>query len=301
MPHSTLPFYIREYFKIKKWKWYIVDFRNWHRPEIIQKHFDTKEQAWDFKETYLGRGFEIVNWKKAFNRGLYKFKSQKNSRGLARNPKFKYPPDCKTQYQRQLFRNNERRRMRTNRERPKVSKKVIREIIEDKPMLFMKRLNGFRNNHWTYSQPVRGFTRWKEKFGYDMIAVEILSNIVRCLEKHYDLGPYYSDEVAEILNEMYPMWIDKWLKPDGVYGPRLQYVEAEFLARGFKPIFEVNPDPEGHYIRSIYLGQIYVFPERCWHEFSEKKKFKYYIYDLQAMIGIPGYTEAFVAGFDKRK
>lgn len=301
MPHSTLPTYLQDRFKIKKWKWYIVDFRNWHRPEIIQKHFDTKEQAWDFKETYLGRGFEIVDWRKAFKKGLYKFKSQKNSRGLARNPKFKYPPNCKTQYQRQLFRNNERRRMRTDRERPKVNKRIAKEIIDNKPMLFMKRLSKYRNNHWAYSQPVKGFNRWKRRFGHDMVAVEIFSNIVRCLEKHYDLGPYLVWEVAEILYEIYPMWIEKWLKSDPIYGPRLQYVEAEFIARGFKSIFEVNPDPKGSYVMSINLGRIYVYPERCWHHNLEKGKYKHYIYDLQAMIGIPGYTKALVAGLDKRK
>ena len=299
---STLPKFLREKFKVKKWCWYIVDVRDWYNPVIVRKHFNNRKQVKEFIKLYGGNGFEYINGIEALRLGVKELKGKSKRRhGIARKPKYHYPPNCITQYDRQLFRNNERRRMKTDRERPKVSKTIAWEIINDSPVKFTKRLKKWRNFHWAYSNPVQGLEHWRNEYD-DMVMVVKLTNIVRCLQKYYDVGPYHVDEVAEVLYKIFKKRIDKYLNPDPQYGPRLQNVEKEFIARGFKPIFEINPDTEeDNYVESIGLMQIYVYPEMCWHQYSDKELYDHYIYDLQAKVGIPGYTRAHVAGLNKRK
>ncbi len=299
---SSLPKNIREKFRLQMWKWYVVDARNLFRPEILRKHFDNKKQAEEFIERYCNSKYSVISWKKAMGYGIKDPPPRsKRKNGLSAKPKYKYPKGCKTEEQKHVFRNNERRRMRTDKERPKVTDKVVIEMIEDRPLLFAKRLSKWRNYHWSFSKPVWGFKQFKKDHGMDMVKITLLSNIVRCIDMHYNYGPYHRNELAEKILEMYPKKIAKWMKHDPVYGPRLQYVEAEFIARGFITSFEANMDEEDSYVASIHLGQIYIYPEVCYHKAEDKALYDYYIYDLQAMIGIPGYTCSHVAGLNKRK
>ena len=129
----------------------------------------------------------------------------------------------------------------------------------------------------------------------------LLSNIVRCLNAHYDVGPYHVDEVAEWVYKVFRQKIDKHMISDPMYYPDLQNVEAEFIARGFKPISEVDPDEDNNYVASIKLKQEYVWPEMGWHGVHDKDLYDDYIYDLQALVGIPGFTRSHIAGLSKRK
>ena len=271
---STLPKHIQERFSIQKWKWYVVDVRDYRFPEIIIKHFDNKQQAQDFIDIHCGpnSGYWIVSWKEAKEFKIARqpeYDRSKKRDKISKHPKFKYPKDCKTQYQKQLFRNNERRRMKTDKERPKLNKNIAWEIIEDKPVLFTKRLKKWRNHHWAFSQPVPGIKRWKKEHELNFRRIVILSNIVRCLQAHYDVGPYLVDEVADMLYDIFSKKIEKHLKPEPIYGPRLQYVRAEFISRGFIHIFEANPSLEHNYVCSIHLEAIFVFPKWCWHKHEE--------------------------------
>jgi len=299
---STLPKILQELFKPDKWHWYVVDFRNWYNPTLIRKHFDSEQQAKD----WITRNCKVNKFEALYGVDVLKMKLSdppKNARRIERmglKPKFNYPLNCTTQYQKQIYRNKIRRKMKRKESLP-VTKQVIKEIIEDMPMLFMKRLKQWRNYHWAYSDPLKETKYWMGVFE-DMQMVVKLTNIARCLNKYYDVGPYATYQVAEKLYSMYQLWVEKWLKPDVAYGPRLSRVEAEFIARGFKPIFEVNPDlEENSFVKSIHLSQIYVHPIMCWHSYEEKEEYEYYIYDFQAMVGIPGYTAAHVAGLDRRK
>lgn len=284
------------------WKWYVVDERDLYKPEVLRKHFDNEKQAQAFIDKYCGSGYATISWKKAIGYGIKDPpKSSKRKNGLSSKPKFNYPADCKTEQQKHVFRNKERSRMRSNKERPKVTKKVVIEMIEDRPLLFVRRLSNWRNYHWAYSNPVWGFKNLKKKYEPNMIHIVLLSNIIRCIEKYYDHGPYHLDELAELILEMYPNKIAKWMKQDPIYAPRLQYVRQEFIARGFLTAFEANMDEEDSYVASIHLGQIYIHPEICWHTADKKKLYDYYVYDFMTLIGIPGYTRAHVAGLNKRK
>lgn len=298
---STIPRVAQERFKPDKWHWYVVDYRDWYNPKLIRKHFDNERQAKEFITiNFVDNRFGVLDGPDVMKIGVpheYKY-VQGETLGL--RPKFKYPVKCVTQYQKQIYRNKIRRQMKKQEGAPKVTKDVVRKVIEDMPMLFMKRLKKWRNYHWAYSSPLKETKYWMGVFD-DMRMVVKLTNITRCLIKHYDMGPYPPYQVAEKLYSMYQEWVDKWLKSDPLYGPRLSRVEAEFIARGFKPIFEVNPSEEDNYVHSIHLGQIYVHPTMCWHSYDEKKEFPFYIYDFQSMVGIPGYTGAHVAGLAKRK
>jgi len=135
-------------FKVMKWKWYLVDLRNWYTPVIVRKHFDTQEQAKAFKEKYVSKEYDLISGLKALEFGLRDWQYSRVNKpqyrhSIARLPKYDYPPHIKTQYQRQIWRMLERNKVyRKQRRIMKVTYKVVKEILDNKEVLLFQALKG---------------------------------------------------------------------------------------------------------------------------------------------------------------
>ena len=288
-------------FVVQKWKWYVVDFRNLHDPVLIRKHFDNKPQAKSFITRYYDtKFFDIIHWKAALEMGLrdYPWKSKRHHK--IHTAKYEYPPDCKTQLQRQIFRNKERKKMKANKRLPKVNETVVWDIMDDKPVLFMKRLKTYRDNHWAFSEPTTGFKALQQEYEWPK-DLRHLCNIIRTLQEYYDVGLY---DLAQVALFIYKKWGARVRSHCG--GVRAiprdeEKVAKEFIARGFQVKDNMDFFEEESYIQSILIRPTLAHPEVCWHGVHDKKLCEHYVYDFQSNMGIPGYTKAQVWGLEKRK
>jgi hypothetical protein len=300
MPSKTKNKKLRQWFKIQKWKWYVVDNSDWHKPILVRKHLDTKEQATMFRDKYY-LGFDVVYYKEALDFGLNDgFHTQRHIQHAA---KYEYPDTHTTQQQKHIFRNTQRAKMKTEKNTPKLSETAMWEIIDDKPIFFiMKRMKQYRMNQFPYSEPVEGIATFKELREWPSQIVR-LSNIVRCLKDHYDIGYYNMVDVALAIDSKWGEDIQK--HADGVRAIPLfdhERISNEFLARGFVERSTLSYDEEeDSWIESIHLNPILAHPELCWHRGEDRDLYDHYIYAFQGYVGIPGYTRAIVAGLKKRK
>lgn len=289
-----------ERFHIKKFKWYLVDLRDYHKPVLVRKHLDSKAQAIWFRDKYYDKNYDVIYWKKAEGYDLRDY-INKHRRHGHHTAKYDYPPDCKTQHQRQVFRNNIRKKNRQRMRAPKVTETILWEIIDDKPVLFVKRVSHYADNHWVYSQPVEGLKEFEKYFSWPK-DLRHLCNIVRTLNDYYEVGLY---PMAQVALGLYKKW-----------GPRIrrhcdrhpaamshdeEQVVKELEARGFQYLDDMEFFDEDSYVATRDGFQpAMAHPELCWHTYEDKKLYDHYVYDFQAHIGIPGYCKAHVAGLRKR-
>lgn len=290
-------------FDILWWKWYIVDLSDWYKPLIVRKHFNTKKQARGFKKKNFNRHFEIVSGREVKTYKVFQWtKPRKCGYKEANYPKYDYPEDCKTKYQKKLFRNSQRRKMRTdkNKDKPKLKEIHIWDLLDNKPMLFLTRLKKQRNNHYICSQGNRQLREFiGKKYPNEIIPLHII--VKTLIYYNYGRAMWKYKDVAKLIYLMWQERIDKRLKNPSI--PNNQELFKEFLARGFIPLSETDFDPEeDNYIATnIHIKPELVYPVRCYHTASEKGIYDHYIYDLLPLVGIPGYTRAHVAGLIKRR
>ena len=300
---SKVPKILIEHFKPNKWKWYIVDLRNWHKPVLVRKHLDNRKQAKRFREIYFDKNYTIISGRKAIEMNIRDHVVLgKRHPQILRASKYEYPRYIKSSYQKKIYRTklgNRRRSIKRN--WPVVTKNVAWDIIEDKPMRFIKRLTLYKRNHYPFSMPVEGVRQWKKKY-QEIETIRHLANIVRVLKKYYDYGDYHVEEVAEVIWEIWDKRIIKWCTGHGTEPNSLKQIEAEFIARGFIPFDKDDFDEDtDNFIASINLGVTLVYPQRAWHSINDMKRYKINIFELQKQKGIPGFTRASVAGLRKRR
>lgn len=299
MPRDKL---LGERFKIKKWKWYVVDFTNLHDPVLIRKHCETKKQARSIIDRYYDKNnYSVVSWKEAELMDLRDYPHFSRRHHKQHIAKYEYPPDRVSQIERQLYRNNERKKMKQKKRLPKVTETAVWEIIEDKPVLFIKRLKAYRDNHWVYSEPVEGLSEFKKHYEWPK-DFRHLCNIVRTLNDYYDIGPY---DMAQVAMFIYKKWNGRIKSHcDNVSGnpSDKEKVIQEYIARGFIKLTETEfDDSKDSWVESIGIFPPLVYPELAWHTTYDQKLYKHYIYDLYKWVGIPGWSRAVVAGLSKRK
>ena len=90
---------------VQKGKYYIVDLKNYNKPKVIAKFFDTKGQAKFCIEKYFKANFkryEIVKGKHLIEDPIKWARGYNNSE--TRITKYDYPPDCTTPQQRHKWR-----------------------------------------------------------------------------------------------------------------------------------------------------------------------------------------------------
>lgn len=290
---------LREWFKVKKWKWYLVDLRNFHKPVIVRKHLDNKLQAIRYRDKYYDKYFEVVDWKTAFKYGIRDYINKKK-RHKWKTAKYNYPNGCNTEKLKQNFRENARKKMRQKKRLPKVTETAVWEILDDRPTLFMMRLKYYRDNHWAYSQPVEGIRVFKKKYEWPK-DIKHLCNIVRVLQEYYDYGRY---DVSEIAMFIYKKWKKRVIK----YGESVRAIPqdhekiiAEFKRRGFVEWDETDFEEGDSYIKTIHIQPTLFHPEVCWHRHKDIKRYDHSVFEFQTGMGIPGYTEAYQSGLEKRK
>lgn len=287
MPRNKL---LYERFKVKKWKWYIVDLRDYHNPVLIRKHLDNRAQAIRFKEKYYDKNFDVINWKKALRYGLRDFINLKRQHRW-HTAKYSYPPGCNTKHKRRMFRKVERKKMRQLKRLPKVTETAVWEILDDKPTLFVKRLKYYRDNHWAYSEPVEGLIYFKKKYLWPK-DIRHLCNIVRVLKEYYDLGAYDTAQVAIFIYEKWRRKIIKYCEDVRAIPRDHDKIIAEFKARGFIEKSQSTFKRSDAFVESIYIKPTLVHPTQCWFLGKDMSLYKHRVYDLQGWVGIPGFTRA---------
>lgn len=300
MPSDKL---FRVWFKPNKWKWYIVDLRDWHKPILVRKHLDNHKQARRFREVYFDKNYTVISGRKAIELNVKDYNSHRfRHPQILKASKYEYPSHIKTAYQRKVYRTQlGNRRRNTQKNRPVVTKTIAWEIIEDKPMKFLKRMTLYKRNHYPYSMPVAGVKQYKKKYP-EIETIRHLANITRVLKKYYDLGDYHLEEVAPVIWEIWEKKIIKWCTGYETQPTDLKQIKAEFIARGFIPRDEADfEDDTDSFVETIHITPTLVYPERAWHKASEMGRFKHNVYELQKQKGIPGFTRASVAGLRQRR
>ena len=287
MPRNKL---FGEWFKPQKWKWYVVDLTNLHKPVLIRKHLENKSQAVSFKERYYNtKEYDIVNWKQVKKFDLdHGPKSRKHK---IHTTKWLYPEGCVTRHQKQLYRFIERRKMTKDKRLPKVTLNAIYDILEEKPVKFIKRLKAYRDNHWVYTEPVEGLRDLKKKYKWPEDLV-YLSNIIRALTDYYNVGLYSKAEVAIFIYERWKSRVKAHCDVLEANPTDISKILAEFKARGFITKTSIYNNKTSFVEVSYLIPERLVYPELCWHSGNEIEKYEHYTYDLQALVGIPGYTTA---------
>lgn len=294
---TTLPEILQQRFKIQKWKLYLVDMRDFHRPVIVKKHLDNEAQAIRFRDKYYNKNFVIVTWKEAFK---YNLKPKVKVYHRRDTSKYEFPSHRVTQREKEIWRTNQRRKMITDKRRPKVNETVVWEILDDRPTFFISRLDKYVTNHWAYTEYAWGFKRYVSEFKWP-VYVNYLSNIMRCLQKYYDMGIYDKEEVALLIYNKWKKRIIKHLHVPESIPTDIDKVIKEFKGRGFIEKSESGFTENDNYLETIHIQPTLVYPLRCWHSVKDKDQYENYIYDLQGLVGIPGFTACHVAGLNKRK
>ena len=299
MPRDKL---LGDRFKIQKYKWYLVDLRDYHNPVLVRKHLDSKQQAEQFRDKYYENGFDVIYWKEAREYNLRDYINKKRSH-KHHTSKYQYPRDCITPQQRHIFRNVQRKKAKQKMRRPKVTETAIWEILDDQPVLFVKRVKHYADNHWVYTEPIEGLKEFQKIYEWPN-ELRHLCNIVRTLNEYYDVGLYEMHKVALFIYKKWGVRIRRHCDKYPQSNPRdKNKIRAELLARGFQFKHEMEFFDEDNYIETIItLGKpLMAHPELCWHLASEKGLYDYYIYDFHASMGIPGWCRAHVAGIEKRR
>lgn len=292
--------FLRQRFKVKKFKWYILDLRDFRKPVIVRKHLDNKMQAKLFKEKYYpGSKYDIIYWKEAKKYGIRDFES-KRRKHLHHTSKYEYPEGCNTPRKKLLYRQVQRKKARQIMRQPKVTENIVWEIIDDKPIFFVKRVKRYAGNHWVFSEPVEGLKELQKIYRWPS-DLRHLCNIIRVLRKYYDTGLYPVHKVAILI---YKKWGARIRKHCDKYPQAIpidkEKVKKELMKRGFENTFTSAAYVGYSHIRSINLDLAFIHPERCWHTGKEMKLYEHSVFDFADKMGIPGYTQAYQNGIEKR-
>lgn len=283
-------------FIINKWKWYIVDMRDWHKPTLMRKHFDNREQVNRFKDKYCSKDYKIIKGDEAYELGLKdKLNLKKKHRdSQVSMSKYEMPDWANTPRRKIQFRVRERLKMKAKQKPMKYEDLMI--ILEDRPILFQKRLKRFKSNHFVYSRPVIELDIFRELYTSHS-DLKHLSNITRCLRTYYkgELGIFSVHEVSLFIYDQWPERVQSHGSGYPNSPTDKAAVEAEFRARGWVDKYDFEVDPkEDSYIITCNLPVVLIYPRLCWHGIREKDLHDDYIYDFHSAMGIPGYTEAYV-------
>lgn len=281
-------------FKIQWWKWYLVDLRNWHKPIIVRKHLDSKEQAEDYRKRYFNKDFDII-----FGKEVMKFEL-KDGRDLGPKhrhktrtaTKYYFPPHVVTQLDRKKFRYHIQRKRRKMKNLPELRGKDIYNILEDKPIRFCRRVSMLKANYWAYSEPSPGLDYFIKNYKWPYLVNYLIRIEKTLIEFKYDCGIWPTFLVAEGIHKIFDDLIMK-LSTERI-SRNINKVEKEFLARGFVPYSPRKYDITNHnWVMTVNLNQRLIYPENAWFDNGDRvKPGMQQIYNLQGYLGIPGYTKA---------
>ena len=267
--------------------------QDWHNPVLIRKHFDNESQAKEFKIKYGNKHYEIVSWKVALSMGLKDwFNKKPNHRHpITKLSKYNFPSTVKTQLQKQIFRHNSRKKLKKKKRVPMLNYKIIKEILDQKEMLFFVRLRKYSSYYKAYSEPVKGFNEFKKEYDYPYDIVN-LSAIYLCLKKYYDLGVYDPALVSIYIYEIFKEKVIKWRYIADMSHKDEEEIKVEFLARGFIDKKDCDLDEDGAWVESIYIKPTLVYPETPWFHHVDHGVYDHSVFELQVLVGIQGYTRA---------
>lgn len=291
----------RPKFKIKKFKWYLVDLTNFHHPILVRKHLDNKIQAQKFKDKYYGDRFEVIYWKEAKRHNINPHTSYHITH-INHASKYEYPDKYNTSpRKRQIYRDIQRRKARQIMRLPKVTEAILWEIIDDMPVLFVKRVKYYADNHWIYTEPVEGLKEMEKRYPWPK-DLRHLCNIVRVLKEYYDVGIYPIHKVAFLIYKKWGARIRRHCDKHPQSNPTdTEKVKAEFFKRGFE-IWDPNDFRKTQsYIMTVNITPTLAHPKVCWHTGKEMNMYDYSVFDFQSKMGIPGYTMAYQAGIESRR
>lgn len=276
-------------FEVKWWAWYLIDLRNWHRPIIVRKHFQTKAIALDYRKTWMTSDYQVLRGHEAEDMGLTnKLRIIKKIRHHTRSAsKYHFPDSCVTQEQKQLFRLRQRRKINRMKRLPELTYKDLIFLLERNPTRFCIRTKIWRN--WKYSHAIpTSNLHWYQKFYKWPQEVHICTVIEKTLiHYNYDIGIWPMEQVVRMIYMEYGTVINKFQR--GVAKSEY-WAKKELEARGFTTN-RMIPTGERCIIKSrdglswklwypkyFRLGNPTNYPELD------------YVYESLPKIGIEGYT-----------
>lgn len=290
-------------FSISWIRWYLVDIRDIRKPFLVKKHFLTKEFAIDYRERYyrnkffepiIGKEAKDLNWAEGITPMTRKYNYGKGA--------------WYSQREKLVIRVRKRKKLyRMLRKDNPLTEKVVSDILQGKPMLFLHRYKQLRNDFWAFSQPIKSY-QWTRGFLVESGEIEMLypnnfnyiSKIIKTLDKYeYDMGFYEKSAVALRIYKRYRRLIIKYTN-GSIIDPDIDRITYEFKARGFIPIENVKLAESDNYLKTVNCPEVLILPRTFWHNVNDKNR-NLYLYDAHRLYGLPGYCQACPAGLEKRK
>lgn len=297
--------------KISWIRWYLVNISDIHKPLLINKGFLTKKMALEYKDRYFkGEFYEPIIGEEAVRLNV-KIGITPMSR------KYDYGNGAwYSQMEKLVIRVRKRKKLyKMLRKDNPLTEKIVRGILENKPLLFIHRYKAFKENFEGFSKPIKSFKSAMEtltgKGEIEMLYpnnFNYISNIIRTLDEYkYDMSFYDKTEVALFIYKKWRRLILKYsFKEILLYGDErldkviIKGIIDEFKARGFIPKEDVVISDTDSYIETINLPEKLVYPRPFWHSAKDTDK-NLYIYEAHRLYGLPGYCKACPAGLEKRK
>lgn len=287
-------------FKIKWWKWYLVDVKDWRRPLLVRKHFNKEDIAVEFADKYLGDQFEPIRGYEALDLGVRDYPNikKKYRHSFKGTTSYKYPPHIKTDHQKRIYRITQHTKRYRMKEFEPITPKEVYYLLKKRPIEFAIRTKTFRNWQWPYSKPSEHLKKYINEVEYPKY-VRILTVIEKTLIKYkYDIGPWPIYHVAISIYNQYKSLLDRFTDTllyleDNAKNRRR--VREELKARGFTYMskLEGNDLPDNCYVcEKDGLGWFIVYPQWCRLTGPVNRKDKRpYIYDFADLVGIKGFTK----------
>ena len=279
----------------KWWCWYLVNMANWSKPHVVKRHFQTRQMAKDYHDRYLGnmplevsRGYDIIG------KDVIVYKSSPNGTTNPHYPiksKYHFPKWAVDQPSKERARLRMRKKFKKDKRLPELTNKDIFAFLKNRPTKFAKLCSAYKRWHYPFSENKFNLSIYKKSYPWP-IQLRTLSIIEKVIVKHnYDCGLWPVTTMVEKVYDRYGDLINKFISENPT---NLSLIDKEFKARGFVKTrdFKHNPDLD-NYVCST--DGKWIYPKLCWMDKRDQDRVGgYQVYNLQALVGINGYTKAWV-------
>lgn len=282
-------------FMPKWWCYYLVNVTDWSNPHIIKRHFQNEELANRYMEKYItGMNFEIVKGSMAMDMDIRIYRTKSNGTTRPFYPiksKYEFPDWAKTSKDKQKARLRMRKKLKVGKRLPELTHKDIYAFLKNRPTSFARLCSRYKRWHYPFLENSFNLSIYKKSYPWPSQLREICI-IEKTLRKYnYDFGLW---PVTTMVSKVYDYYGDRIHKFINHLPTKQLLIDKEFKARGFvlAEEFKHNPDTD-NYVCSI--DGKWIYPQLAWLSMDDKKKVGgYNIYTLQGLVGISGYTRAWI-------
>ena len=285
-------------FKIRWWKWYLVNLTDWHKPVLVKIEFNSEKQAISYRDRHLNNDFNPIIGHRAKAYNLSQKAPGENTDSVhptLGKDKYDYPRHVVTEHDRHLFRHYERRKAKKMKRLPEIKHEDMLMILEGKITRFLIRTSTFRHYHLVFTEPSPNL-KYYQRISPWPFYLRIMTIIEKTLlEYGYDIGPWPLHVVVIKIYTCYwklvLRWIrDKWhqWEPNEFKYKITKPFLRELKARGFIPFEESGYQFGDYYQYFDYEGKRWVYKEKAWWWNPGKKADDNFLTWQYSNIEIPG-------------